>query len=198
MARGVRQAYTEPVGEGDAVDRVQMINSSGGVSSFDIQSEATPGSAPIPAKALALAVEDENGVMQRVTGNSAGYLNIALAAGLLAPLVGSPVDADGTALTFLDFDINATSDGDNSIISATASQKIWVLGLYFKCSAAGAVTFKTGSTVRKRFTADAAGAGMQWNGEYPFLVCATNEAFQINCAAGVDVLGGGIAVKVAD
>lgn len=89
--------------------------------------------------------------------------------------------------------INATADGDNTVVAAPgAGRRLVILGFLLTTTAAAAdVVLKSGATEKGRFVTGAAGGGAVWDGgpQNPAFQCGTNEAFIVNNPAGVDTKG---------
>lgn len=88
--------------------------------------------------------------------------------------------------------INATSDGDNTVIAAVAGKRIRVLAYVLTTTAAAAdIIFKSATTELGRLVTGAAGGGAVYDGgpDRPAFTGGTNEAFIVNNPAGVDSKG---------
>jgi hypothetical protein len=87
--------------------------------------------------------------------------------------------------------VNATSDGDNTVISATAGKQITVIGYAIGVNAAGVITFQdTANTVAASFElTDGGGVSFAGSFECPAFELAANTGFEVSTAAGVDALG---------
>ncbi len=89
--------------------------------------------------------------------------------------------------------INATSDGDNTVIEGVTGKKIVVLGYALNVNAAGVVKFQdtAGTPVvaaEFEFT-DGGGATYTGGPHCPAFELAAGVGLEVNCATGVDGLG---------
>ena len=101
------------------------------------------------------------------------------------------IEAEGQVLTVKHARINATADGNNTVIAAVAAHKLLVLGFAFTVTAAGTVTFQDGvPTVYASFPL-AANGGISYAGslEAPAFEVATGQPLVVNNPATVDTLG---------
>lgn len=177
---------------GDQVYRVQQVDSAGEILSGASPASAEPGD-PLPTEGLLIGGKDpDSSTFRAAEVDSGGNLSVSLQEGSVGFLADHPVDNTGATVTIKTADVNATTDGDNSIISAVASKKIWILSIFGTATAAGLVTFKDGATVKKRIRFAAAGDGFVYDGglQAPFMIGSTNTAFQINTTASQDFEGG--------
>jgi hypothetical protein len=89
--------------------------------------------------------------------------------------------------------INATSDGDNTVVTGTAGKSIVVLNYVINVNAAGVVTFQdsAGSAViaASYEFPDSGGASFVGTELSPAFQIAQGLSLEVNCAAGVDALG---------
>lgn len=89
--------------------------------------------------------------------------------------------------------VNATSDGDNTVIAAVAGKSIRVLGFVLNLNAAGVSTIQdsASSPVIHASFEFPDGGGVSYSGGIfcPAFELATGTALEINNAAGVDTLG---------
>ena len=104
------------------------------------------------------------------------------------------LSADGTARTIQYASVNATADGDNTIVAAVGGQSVYVLGYVLTATGLGTVLLQdsAGSPVvhgRIRIGADGGGASYAGGPTCPAFVTAVGTGLEINCPAGVDVLG---------
>lgn len=91
-------------------------------------------------------------------------------------------------------DVNATADGDNTVIAAVVKKRIRVLAYSLQGvgAAAGAVIVKgSGGTTLAHFefTATAASLPASFNGPFPAFQTPEGEGLVINNAVGTDTLG---------
>jgi len=89
--------------------------------------------------------------------------------------------------------VNATSDGDNTVISAVAEKQIVVIGYSVGTNAAGVITFQSteaSPTIVASFELTD-GGGVVFAGSYdcPAFQLPRGTGFEISTAAGVDALG---------
>jgi hypothetical protein len=96
----------------------------------------------------------------------------------------------------IQIDVNATADGDNTVIAAPAAGlRIEVLSYHLtnNTATAGAVLFKSGANTigRTHLASNATNPVISQNGkrEVPVFICNAAEAFIINTTAGQDVVG---------
>jgi hypothetical protein len=86
--------------------------------------------------------------------------------------------------------INATADGDNTIVAAVATKKIRVLAMLTSAVVTGVITYKSGAatTLFTMYQANASPTMFEGNG---YWICETvaGEAFVINNPAGTDTTG---------
>lgn len=89
--------------------------------------------------------------------------------------------------------INATSDGDNTVVTGTSGYKIRVLSYAVNANAAGVIAFQdsAGSPVVAASFELTDGGGVSFAGglEAPAFEVASGLNLEINTAAGVDALG---------
>lgn len=89
--------------------------------------------------------------------------------------------------------INATSDGDNTVISGVADKSIVVLGYAINANAAGVVTLQDSAgtaNVHASFElTDGGSVSFAGGTNCPAFRVAKGNGFEVNCAAGVDCLG---------
>lgn len=88
---------------------------------------------------------------------------------------------------------NATSDGDNTIITGRTGESIVVLGYAVNVNAAGVVGFQDSAGSAVTFASfeftDGGGASYAGNAQAPAFKVTEGLNLEINCAAGVDALG---------
>lgn len=89
--------------------------------------------------------------------------------------------------------IDATSDGDNTVIEGVANKRIVVLGYAINVNAAGVVKFQDSAGSPAIFAvfefADGGGATYTGGLECPAFEVALGNGLELNCAAGVDGTG---------
>lgn len=89
--------------------------------------------------------------------------------------------------------INATSNGDNTVIAASPGKKIIVLGYAVGVNAAGVVTFQNTAgepVVYASFEFQDGGGASYAGGPWcPAFEVAVGTGLEVNCAEGVDALG---------
>jgi hypothetical protein len=87
--------------------------------------------------------------------------------------------------------INATADGDNTVIAAQAGKVIRVISYVLTSTATGAVLVKDGAgTVLARFNpAVNGGAAFAGGVDAPAFETASGQSLVINNAAGIDTIG---------
>lgn len=89
--------------------------------------------------------------------------------------------------------VNATSDGDNTVIAAVAGKSILVLGYAINANAAGVVTLQDSAGTPNVFATfeftDGGGATYTGGWDCPAFQVAVGNAFEISNAAGVDCTG---------
>lgn len=89
--------------------------------------------------------------------------------------------------------VNATSDGDNTIITGRSGEKIRVLGYMLNVNAAGVITLQdsTASPVIYASAELVDGGGISYGGgeDAPAFEVLGGKNFEISTAAGVDALG---------
>ena len=99
----------------------------------------------------------------------------------------------GAAVTLKFVRVNATSDGDNTVIAAVVGKKIRVIGYAIVASAAGTVTIQDsqGTPVIHASFPLAANGGVSYAGSIDAPAFETAEGFgvEISNGAGVDTLG---------
>lgn len=106
-----------------------------------------------------------------------------------------PIVTSGAVAVPIKFaSVNATADGDNTIVTGVTSKKLRILGyvLMNATSTAGTILLKSaGTTVigRLRVPSDGAGASYAGGVDAPACETASGEAFVINNPAGVDTVG---------
>lgn len=129
------------------------------------------------------------------TAGAAGWPVRSLAGDELATVRTTldPVDGAGTAVTIKFARVNATADGDNTIIAAVGGKKIRVLGYALTVTAAGTITLQdTQATpvIAAQFSLAAQG-GVAYAGglDAPAFETASGFGLEINNPAGVDTLG---------
>lgn len=85
--------------------------------------------------------------------------------------------------------INATNDGNNTVISAVTGRKIRILSYVITATAAGTAAFTDGSATYASFSLAAQG-GVSYSGDdAPAFEVAVSSNFVVNCATGQDILG---------
>lgn len=112
-----------------------------------------------------------------------------------------PTKADGTVSAYIDVSINATADGEQTILAAQgASTSIRVLGYVVTTTAAGQIEFRNGAggTVKGRIRSagDADGASYTGGLYCPAFTLSSNTALILWNPTGVDTVGHLIAVVV--
>jgi hypothetical protein len=91
--------------------------------------------------------------------------------------------------------INATADGDNTIVAAPSdtTKSIYVIGYSINTNAAGVVGFQDSAASAVIFAtwefADGGGAAFAGNLDCPAFKVTTGLGLEVNVAAGVDALG---------
>jgi hypothetical protein len=89
--------------------------------------------------------------------------------------------------------LNATNDGDNTLITGRSGEKIIVLGYAVNVNAAGVMTFQDSSASPEVYASfefvDGGGASYAGSAEAPAFEVAEGKNLEANAAAGVDVLG---------
>lgn len=87
--------------------------------------------------------------------------------------------------------INATSDGDNTVISAVPGRKIRVLSYVITATGAGTCLFQSTSDVVAASFSLAAQGGVSYAGgiNAPAFETATGTGLEVSCAASQDILG---------
>jgi hypothetical protein len=107
--------------------------------------------------------------------------------------VEDPVDSAGVTVPIKFAKIDATSDGDNSVVAAVALKKIRVLGYAFSVTAAGTVDFESdegSDVVLARFSLAANGGASYAGGiDCPAFETAAGSALFCTVGAGVDAKG---------
>lgn len=108
-------------------------------------------------------------------------------------IVDNPIDAAGTALAVKFARINATADGDNTVVAAVASKKIRVCGYALSVTAAGTISLQDTATtpaVHAQFSLAANGV-VSYAGDCnaPAIETAAGEGVEVNNPTGVDTLG---------
>ncbi len=111
---------------------------------------------------------------------------------LAALLAGS--NPDGTPLDrgILFAAVNATADGDNTVVAAVSGKKIRVINYTLSATAAGACTVTSGAggaTLAKFQFAANGGAVFEGNVDSPAFETASGAALVFNNAVGQDILG---------
>jgi hypothetical protein len=102
------------------------------------------------------------------------------------------VDSSAVAVPIKFASVNATADGDNTLVAAVTTKKLRVLGYALMATGAGTLQLKSaGSTVLGRIRSSGDGAGASYAGgiDAPACETATNEALVLNNPAGVDTVG---------
>lgn len=94
--------------------------------------------------------------------------------------------------------VNATSDGDNTVVPAVAGRKIRVLGFAVTVTAAGTMAVKSDAATTLASYALAANGGVSYAGgaPAPAFETAEGQALVVNCATGQDALGHIVYVEV--
>lgn len=89
--------------------------------------------------------------------------------------------------------INATSDGDNTVITGRSGEKIIVLGYALNVNAAGVVQFQDSAASAAVFASfelvDGGGVAFAGTPDCPAFGVTTGLNLEVNAAAGVDALG---------
>lgn len=87
--------------------------------------------------------------------------------------------------------IDATADGDNTVVAAVAGQRIRVVGFAFTASAAGVIGFKSGAATTLATFDLAAKGGVSYAGGpgAPAFQTAAGQALVVNNPAAVDSVG---------
>lgn len=103
----------------------------------------------------------------------------------------SDVDVAGTATPIKFVRVNATADGDNTVVAGVASKKLRVLGYVLTVTAAGLVAVKSSTTtILAELSCDANGGASYAGGLYaPAFETAAGEALVVNTPVGVDAKG---------
>jgi hypothetical protein len=104
-----------------------------------------------------------------------------------------PVDGSGSTVTIKFVRVNATADGDNTVISAVGGKKLRVLGYALVVTAAGTITIQDSAgspAVLAQFPL-AANGGVSYSGglDAPAFETPSGNGLEINNPAGVDTLG---------
>ena len=99
--------------------------------------------------------------------------------------------ATGQVLNVLHARINATADGNNTVIAAVANAVILILGYAFTATLAGTVTLQDSAATVLASFAIATNGGIVYGGEdvAPAFELAVGQGFVVNNPAGVDTLG---------
>lgn len=86
--------------------------------------------------------------------------------------------------------LNATSDGDNTVIAAVTGKKLRILSINAAAVGAGIVSFKSGASTTL-FTYSYSAQGQTFFHCSPYWICETaaGEAFVVNTQASQDLLG---------
>ncbi len=86
--------------------------------------------------------------------------------------------------------VNATADGENTVISAVTGKRIVVLGYALNLNAAGVITVKDGTSTFASFEfTDGGGCSYAGSVDCPAFKLNEGKALVIENAAGVDTLG---------
>lgn len=89
--------------------------------------------------------------------------------------------------------VNATSDGDNTVITGTSGFKIRVLGYNVTANAAGVVSFQDSASSAVTFGSfellDSGSHSYAGSFECPAFDVTSGLNLEVNCATGVDLLG---------
>lgn len=89
--------------------------------------------------------------------------------------------------------INATSDGDNTVVTGTAGKSIVVVNYVVNVNAAGVIQFQDSAGSAVVFASyefpDSGGASFTGTELSPAFQVTQGLNLEINCAAGVDALG---------
>lgn len=89
--------------------------------------------------------------------------------------------------------VNATSDGDNTVIAAVAGKTIYVLGYAINVNAAGVVTWQSTEAsptiVASYEFVDGGGATFAGSEDCPAFKLPKGTGLELNTAVGVDGLG---------
>lgn len=87
--------------------------------------------------------------------------------------------------------IDATADGDNTIVAAVTGRKIRVLSysITARGTAPNVVTLKSGASTTKAVLNLADNTGLTYAGPYPALETDDGDAFVVNVEAGKDATG---------
>lgn len=100
---------------------------------------------------------------------------------------------DLSQLTFKFVRVNATADGDNTVVAAVSGKKLRVIGYAISATAAGVATFQdtAGTPVVFASFPLAANGGVVYDGgpECPAFETASGAGIEINCATGQDITG---------
>jgi hypothetical protein len=101
------------------------------------------------------------------------------------------VDSNGDRVQPREVAVQATADGDNTVIASVAGKRIQVTGYLLMVTAAGLVTCKDGAgTVLSKWPCAAnGGAAYPGNPIVPAFRTAPGQALVINNPAGVDTYG---------
>lgn len=102
------------------------------------------------------------------------------------------VNSSAVAVPIKFASVNATTDGDNTVIAAVPTKKLRILGYVLTATGAGTITLKSATAgAIGRIICSANGAGASYPGGVDAPACETvaGEAFVINNPVGVDTMG---------
>ena len=85
--------------------------------------------------------------------------------------------------------VNASTDGDNTVVAAVAAKKIRVLGYALTSRTAGLLTIKSSTTSTLAELDIVADTPFTYDGPAPAFETVAGELLNFNVAAGVDVVG---------
>ena len=85
--------------------------------------------------------------------------------------------------------VNASADGDNTVVAAVAGKKIRVLGYNLTSRTAGLLTIKSSTTSTLAELDLVADTAVPYSGPAPAFETVAGELLNFNVAAGVDVVG---------
>ena len=123
---------------------------------------------------------------------------LILALMLLAPLSTQAQNRIAEGLVALHADITETTTGDRTIVAAVSGKKIKVLGYVVSGDAAGAFTWKSGSTAISGAMEALSGVGIHVPAtSWGAVTTAEGEALVLNIEAGT-VIGGHVTYVLVD
>lgn len=135
--------------------------------------------------------EDTSDTMRAVS--AAKPLPVNIVSSLGGSVLPDPIVTSGGSAVPIKFaSVNATADGDNTVVAAVASKKLRVLGERLTSTGAGTIQWKSGGgTVLDRFISTGNGSGWSYPGgvDAPAVETVSGEALLLNNPAGVDTVG---------